>query len=119
MGAGVASCSVHPFLWRRRGYPGIRTNRSFDIDFPQLVVQAPKLTFRRSTLPWKKRNNAESANSGREASISRCAASAPDLRLEPSRPKKGRTMVWNQSRASLIEEKIKREAGGEAGRNEA
>ena len=54
-----------------------------------------------STRPWKKRKRAESAKSRLDASISRWAASAPDLRLEPSNPKNGRTIVWNQRRASL------------------
>ena len=58
-------------------------------------------TFSLSTRPWKKRKSAASAKSGLEASINLWAASAPDLRLDPSRPKNGRTMVWNHSKARL------------------
>ncbi len=61
----------------------------------------PKQTLSLSTLPWKKRKSAEFSKAGLEESINLWAASAPERRLEPSRPKKGRTIVWNQSKANL------------------
>jgi hypothetical protein len=64
-------------------------------------VPVSLLTFSLSTLPWKNRKRADSAKSVCDASISLWAASAPDLRLEPSRPKNGRTIVWNHKRARL------------------
>ena len=64
-------------------------------------------TFSLSTLPWKNRKSAASENSPLDASINLWAASAPDLTLEPSRPKNGLTIVWNHNKANLqTEEKL-------------